>query len=192
MILWHLGFTPLVVWSVFRDPRMDFRFLLIGSLLPDVVDAAVLDPAWGHSLVVNAGALGAALLIGRGRRAVRRALVALVIGSLLHLFLDATWTDRDVFWWPSFGLDVPPGRIWPRGWHLIGEELAGLVALAWFVGRFSLGEPTRRRQFLRTGTLVPPETTGPAEPTGSTDDAAGGTGRAGPRSVDDGGRGDDR
>ncbi len=157
MILWHLGLTPIVVWSVFRDPRMDFRFLLVGSLLPDVVDLVALDPAWGHSLVVNAGALVVALVAGRGRKAVRRALVALIIGSLLHLFLDAVWTDRDVFWWPLFGADVPSGRLWPRGWNLVGEELVGLVAVAWFVGRFSLGEPSRRSLFLRTGTLVPPE-----------------------------------
>lgn len=155
MLLWHLGLTPFIVWSIFHDPRMDFRFLLLGSVLPDLVDAVWLDPRYGHTLVVNAALLVLAVVATRRGTAVRRAAVALAIGALLHLALDGVWTNRDVFWWPFFGTDFPAGHLWPRGWHLWVEEGIGLVACWWFASRFALGERTRRRAFLHAGTVTP-------------------------------------
>ena len=38
MIFWHLGPTTLIVRYVFRDPAMDLRWVLAGSLLPDLID----------------------------------------------------------------------------------------------------------------------------------------------------------
>ncbi len=38
MIFWHLGITVLIARYVFRDPNMDLRWLMLGSLLPDVID----------------------------------------------------------------------------------------------------------------------------------------------------------
>jgi hypothetical protein len=155
VLAWHLGLTPLIVWSIFHDPRMDFRFLLLGSVLPDIVDLVWLDPRYGHTLVLNAALLIGAVLVTRRGTAVRRAAVALAIGSLLHLALDGVWTDRHVFWWPFFGRSFPSGRLWPRGWHLVVEEAIGIAALWWFVARFALGERRRRHQFVATGTVTP-------------------------------------
>ncbi len=155
MLLWHLGLTPFIVWSIFHDPRMDFRFLLLGSVLPDVVDAVWRDPRYGHTLVLNAALLVLSVVATRRGTAVRRAAVALAIGSLLHLALDGVWTERDVFWWPFFGADFPEGRLWPRGWSLAVQEVAGLAACWWFVSRFALGERTRRQAFRTAGTVTP-------------------------------------
>ena len=40
-----------------------------------------------------------------------------------------------------------------RGWWNVLLELAGAVAIVWFVRRFELTDPVRRRAFVRTGRL---------------------------------------
>ena len=41
MIFWHVGVTMAVVRYAFRDPAMDLRWVVAGSLLPDVVDKPI-------------------------------------------------------------------------------------------------------------------------------------------------------
>ena len=38
MLLWFLGTALLSVFFVFTDPRFDYRLLLVGSVLPDLID----------------------------------------------------------------------------------------------------------------------------------------------------------
>ena len=38
MILWHLGVTLILFIWIYKDTNADLRFLLIGSLIPDIVD----------------------------------------------------------------------------------------------------------------------------------------------------------
>ena len=158
MILWFAGMALVVVWLVFRDPAIDHRLVLAGALLPDVVDgllalAGIAGPWPAHSLVANAGLLVAVMLGTRGRRRRRRLLLALPIGTFVHLVLDGAWTDTEVFWWPVLGAAV--GRqVLPsveRGPFNVVLEGAGLVALVWAWRRFRLSEPERRRVFVRTG-----------------------------------------
>ena len=158
MILWFAGMALVVVWLVFRDPAIDHRLVIAGALLPDVVDgllsiAGIAGPWPAHSLVANAGLLVAVMLGTRGRRRLRRQLLALPIGTFVHLVLDGAWTDTEVFWWPVFGTGV--GRqVLPsvdRGLLNVVLEGAGLVALVWAWRRFRLSEPERRRVFVRTG-----------------------------------------
>lgn len=148
------------VWLVFRDPAIDHRLVIAGALLPDVVDGLLalsggVGPWPAHTLVANAGLLVAVMLATRGRRQLRRRLLALPIGTFLHLVLDGAWTDTEVFWWPAFGTSV--GRqVLPsveRGLVNVVLEAVGLVALVWAWRRFRLGEPQRRQVFLRTGRL---------------------------------------
>lgn len=147
-----------VVWLVFRDPAIDHRLVIAGALLPDVVDgllalAGITGPWPAHSLVANAALLVAVMLGTRGRRRLRRRLLALPIGTFVHLVLDGAWTDTEVFWWPALGTGV--GRqVLPsveRGPVNVVLEGAGLVALVWAWRRFRLSEPERRRVFVRTG-----------------------------------------
>jgi hypothetical protein len=91
----------------------------------------------------------------RGRRLLRRRLLAVPIGTFLHLVLDGMWTDKQVFWWPVYGSSFGD-RALPsiaRGWFDLPLELAGLVALVWAWRRFRLAEPERRAYFLRSGRL---------------------------------------
>ncbi len=158
MILWFAGMAVVAVWVVFRDPAIDLRLVVAGVLAPDVIDGVlslvgVVGPWPMHTLLASASLLVGVMLATRGRRQLRRRLLALPIGALLHLALDGAWADTEVFWWPAFGTDVGDQTLpsLDRGVANVVLELAGLVALVWAWRRFRLREATRRRAFLRTG-----------------------------------------
>lgn len=158
MILWFAGMAVVAVWVVFRDPAIDLRLVIVGALAPDVVDGVLalvgaVGPWPMHTLVAGAGMLMAVMLATSGRRQLRRRLLALPIGALLHLALDGAWTDTEVFWWPAFGTGVGT-QVLPsveRGAVNVVLELVGALALVWAWRRFRLGEAARRRAFFRTG-----------------------------------------
>ena len=50
MVFWFAGTAFLAVWLIFRDPAFDYRLVMVGALLPDVVDAAFGGPAVLHSV----------------------------------------------------------------------------------------------------------------------------------------------
>jgi membrane-bound metal-dependent hydrolase YbcI (DUF457 family) len=155
VILWHAGMALAIVWNVFRDPALDHRLIVGGALLPDAVDLVSGRPAYAHTLLASVAVLVAVMLGTRGHRAVRRRLLALPIGMFLHLLLDGIWTKPALLWWPFFGTAFPPARLVPPLGLALVEELAGAWALGWFVWRFRLREPQRRREFLHRGRLAP-------------------------------------
>ena len=155
MILWHAGLALAIVWNVFRDPAIDHRLVVVGALLPDVVDVASGRPAHGHTLLAPVVLLAGVMLATAGRRAQRRRWLALPIGMFLHLVLDGVWARPEVLWWPAFGTDFPAGRLLPPLGLALAAELAGAWAVGWFVWRFGLVDPARRRTFLRSGRVRP-------------------------------------
>lgn len=154
MFLWFAGMAFVIVWVVFRDPAIDYRMVMIGAIVPDVVDGVTGGRWIAHTLLGSVTVLTAVMFGTRGRRLARRRLLFLPIGMFLHLVLDGMWTDRDVFWWPIFGGHLG-GRLpsLERGGLDVVLELIGLACLsrAWF--RFDLADPDRRRRFLTTGRL---------------------------------------
>jgi membrane-bound metal-dependent hydrolase YbcI (DUF457 family) len=156
MILWFLGGAVALVWAVFRDPAIDYRLVMAGALLPDVVDAPLGGGRYAHSLVVGATVLVTVMVATRGHRQARRQALALPIGVLCHLLLDAVWARPRLLWWPFLGRSLA-GQALPSLDHgpvVAGaEELAGALALAWGWGRFRLGDRARRAYFVRTGRL---------------------------------------
>ena len=155
MFLWFVGMAFLASWLVFRDPALDHRLIVVGALLPDVIDAPTGRAGVAHSLFASAVLLAVVVLATRGRRHLRRSLVALAIGTFLHLLLDGIWTNRQVFLWPFAGTDLGDAQLpsVARGLANVPLELAGLAVLIWAWYRFRLGEPERRRTLLRTGHL---------------------------------------
>jgi hypothetical protein len=170
MILWHIGITTLVVRYVFRDPAMDLRWVMLGSLLPDLIDKPIgsvlfhstfgSDRLFAHAVAFPVLVLGLVLLFTR-RGGARKAWMGLVVGSLFHLVLDGAWSDPEAFWWPFFGWDFPErahsslGPLLERTlsdpWIWAGEAI-GLAYLVMLARRW-LGTPIRRRAFLRAGTI---------------------------------------
>ena len=156
MLLWFAGTAFLAVWLVFRDPAIDYRLVVAGALLPDVVDGLAAGKPWvAHSLLGAVGLLVAVMAGTHDRRLRRRRLLALPIGAFLHLVFDGAWLEAEVFWWPALGASFPGGRLpsLERGALAVVLELAGLTILGWAWVRFRLGEAERRRTFLRTGRL---------------------------------------
>ena len=156
MLLWFAGMAFVLVWTVFKDTAIDYRLVMAGALLPDVVDVWF-GGAWVlHTLLCSVVLLVGVMLATRGRRQLRRRLLAVPIGTFCHLLLDAMWTRTATFWWPFFGTgfdaDGLPSLSRPV-WLVVVLELAGLVALWWCVGRFRLFEPERRARFVSTGHL---------------------------------------
>jgi len=154
MILWFAGTAFVTVWAVFKDPAIDHRLVIVGALVPDVIDVWTGGRWIAHTVLFSVVLLTAVMLGTRGRRLLRRRLLALPIGTFLHLVYDGMWADRKTFWWPFFGASFH-GRLpsVARGGLDVVLELAGLAALVWAWKRFRLGEPDRRAYFLRTGRL---------------------------------------
>lgn len=144
-----------IVWRVFRDTAVDYRLVMAGALAPDVVDAFAPGIGVAHTVASGAVLLVAVMVATRGRRRLRRRLLALPVGAFLHLLLDGAWANAQLFWWPVLGsvdADVPLSLHRPLG-VVLAEEGVGVAALAWWWWRFRLQDRERRRVFFRTGRL---------------------------------------
>jgi hypothetical protein len=156
VILWFVGAGVLAVWNVFHDARFDNRLLIVGLLLPDLVDAV-----WGgarglHSITGSVALLVGIMLATYGRRPIRRRLLAVPIGTFLHLVFDGAFNNTKVFWWPFTGASFDNARlpIAERGMVNVALEIVGVVLCVYAWRIFGLGQPERRRTFIRTGSLV--------------------------------------
>lgn len=156
MLLYHVALSSVAVWVVFRDPRIDFRFVAVGSLLPLLVDAPIGERSVGHTLLLAAGVLVLVVAVTAGRRPARARLVMLPVGMLLHLVLDGAFGDQETFWWPVLGTELDGDALLPSAAVLALREGVGLLAAGWFVRRFGLADARRRRDFLRAGRIEVP------------------------------------
>lgn len=111
MFLWFLGTALVSVYFVFTDPRFDYRLLLVGSLVPDLIDVPFGQARWAHSLTVAVGVLASVMLVTAGRKPIRRLLLGLPIGMMLHLTWDGAFAATKVFWWPFAGSWGEPGAL---------------------------------------------------------------------------------
>jgi len=154
LLLWFAGGAVILVWVVFRSPAIDYRLVLAGAVLP-LVELPFGEPRVLHSLTGSVALLGLAMLATPRRRLVQRRLVAVPIGTFLHLGLDGIWTDTRAFWWPFAGRAFSDARLpeLARGPFTLVLELAGAAALWWCYRRFRLDEPERRARFVRTGQI---------------------------------------
>lgn len=175
MILWHLGGTIALVRYAFRDPNMDLRLLMVGALLPDLIDkplGRVLNVGgyesgklWGHSLVFSAVLMVVILVVTKRGTPYRRIWFPLAVGSLFHLVLDGMWTKSETFLWPFLRgefTEAPPGDLgtaladgFTNPWVVAGE-VVGLIYLLWLWRAARLSDSTVRRSFLRTGSVGVP------------------------------------
>ena len=155
MLFWFVGTAVVTVWFVFRDPAFDYRLLIVGAMLPAVVDAGLGGANVLHSVVVSVALLVAVMLATIGHRPIRRTLLGLPVGTLLHLVFTGAWTNSRVFWWPLFAADMQEARhpVAARGWWNVPLELAGVGLCWWIFTRGDLADPVHRRAFWRTGRL---------------------------------------
>lgn len=171
MILWHVGATLAIVRTVFRDPKMDLRFLAAGALLPDLIDKGVVlffdrfrnGRIFAHTLAFSVLLMAGVMVSTRRGTPARKAWLGLPIGSLVHLLLDGMWTVPQTFWWPLFGWSFPLvsesywadflGRL-ARNPVVLAEEALGLAYLIYLWRQGGLSDPGRRAEFLHSGRLA--------------------------------------
>lgn len=189
-VLAHAGFAlaPAAAFtSWWRDSRgfrfgtPDLRWLLAGTVLPDVVDKAVGDVLFRsyfqngriffHTSLFTLLFLLAGLWNWTRKRDVR--LLLLSLGMASHLALDRIWTEPATALWPSLG----PFLRHPSDLTLLEQvleylrdpvfwvtEAAGAVILVTALRVLGVDSGTRLGDFLRRGTLpalLPREVTGP-------------------------------
>ena len=171
MLFWHVGATLFLFRWIFRDPKVDVRFLILGALLPDLIDMPIgplvladvysTGELWFHSLLAASIYMALVLIFTRrGRR--RRAFMAVGVGWLFHLLLDGMWANPEVFFWPFFGWEIPMGEApyWPLAWERAMsdpwrwvKEAIGLGYLTWLWFALGLNRRDRRDAVVRTGRL---------------------------------------
>ena len=148
MLFWHTGASIAIARYAFRDERMDLRMLVLGALLPDLIDTPIglffYDRLHGGRLFTHSLLLAVIVMVvvvattRRGRP--RKMWMPLAIGLLLHALLDAMWLDPETLWWPLLGWGFSPaGPATVTGylgsvlgdWRVWLGEGAGLIYLAY-------------------------------------------------------------
>ena len=158
MILWFAGVSFVFVWWVFRTPALDYRLVMLGSILP-VGEFVFGGPRLLHTLLAPVALLTIIMLATQRRRLVRRRWIGVAIGMLMHLVLDGIRARKEVFWFPFLGFASGDG--WeglPEFGHSAAVsvvlELVGLGCLVWSWRAFDLADRSTRDRFLRTGHLT--------------------------------------
>ncbi len=154
VVFWFVGTSVVAIWFVFRDPSFDYRLLIVGSVLPVAV-GAVPGGLVLQSLPVCAALLAVLMIVTPARTPIRRTLLGLPLGMLLHLVFTGAWTTTELFWWPFGGFDLDGVRhpVAARGWWNLGLEVIGLAICWWIVRSAGLARPDARREFRATGRL---------------------------------------
>lgn len=115
---------------------LDYRLLMVGSLLPDLMDKPVgqflLKEVFHSGRIMGHTLLFSLVLLGLGLWRYRRGkegFLSLGVGSLFHLALDQMWGEPAVLWWPLMG------------WSLAGDWSGSLGSFARSMLAVSLTRP---------------------------------------------------
>ena len=142
--------------------RLDDRALIVGSMLPDIVDkplALFLAPTlvghslrnYGHTLVFAVAILAVAIALVALTK--RQWPLTLAWASAGHLVLDMMWFSHQILFWPFITSDFSPRYIHEWGPHAdpiyFGAEALGLIVICWIV--FRLLRTRNFRTWLLTG-----------------------------------------
>ena len=146
MLLWFVGTSVAAVWFGFRDPQFNFRLVVVGALIPDIIDGIGGGAGPLHSVVTVIALLAVVMLITTGRRPVRKPLLAVIIGLFMHLVFDGAFANTSMFWWPLGGFATYEQALpsIDRGWINVGLELVGVGLILWV--RSQIGQTGKKIQ----------------------------------------------
>ena len=129
---------------------LDIRLLLLGSILPDIIDKPIgllflrdtlsSGRIYAHTLLFFVLITLAGFLIYMFQH--KTWMLILSVGTLTHLMMDEIWTTRKTLFWPFLGLDFD--RIEVTSWisnilealrnypQVYIPEFIGFIILIWF------------------------------------------------------------
>lgn len=180
LIFGHTGITLAAAWSLEKailsrrvnniSGLVDYRLVLLGSMLPDIVDkplgGLLLRETLGngriycHTLLFLLLLSGAGVFLWFARR--KSWLLILAGGTFFHHVLDSMWLWPQTFLWPIYGWSFAKGD--PAGWfrrwleslltkpHVFIPELIGAAILAYFICVLIVRK--NLREFITTGKLI--------------------------------------
>ncbi len=149
--------------------RIDIRLLLLGSLLPDIIDKPIgrfffrdtisSGRIFSHTLLFAILISLVGLYIYRSRG--KLWLLVLSFGTFTHLIFDQMWYAPQILFWPLYGFAFEKADL--TGWiprllnglltnpRVYVPELAGLAILIWFI--WLVVRRGKLRAFLRKGEI---------------------------------------
>ena len=157
----HSSHIKGVSWLTSLGSYVDIRILLVGSLLPDIIDKPVGNFIFRdtfsngriflHTLLFLILITAAGFYLYKLRRQVW--LLTLAFGTFMHLLLDEMWFAPNTLFWPIFGFTFEKVEItslifrWLYGLvsypHIFIPEMVGIIILLWFgvtlAGRKKIG-----------------------------------------------------
>ena len=156
----------------FRFRRLDYRLVIVGSLIPDLIDKPI--GLWLAPDLVNGSTRGIAHTLAFGlvllavlslafRPGLSLNVLTLALGNAGHLVLDQMWGSSRVLLWPLMGWDFPQrassisqyadSKIWDtlRFYADPPELIGAIVILALAV---KLWRERSVRSFLRSGAVA--------------------------------------
>lgn len=170
MLFWHVGVTAMVILITLGRRRIDYRVVLLGAILPDLIDKPIgrilfeerfeTSRLYGHTL---AFAVLLLLIAALSSGEFKTRWFVLPVAVVIHLGLDSMWNDPITLFWPAFGTRFPPDPV--RNYWLAVlirplehpleavKELVGLACALYIAIGYRLNERGPRRDFLRTGLL---------------------------------------
>ena len=174
----HLGLTlgaakAIQAAAVRKGPAkilnwLDYRILLLGSLLPDLVDKPIAllfhnyfnaSRLYAHTLLFSVILITIGIIIWKRYR--QPGALVLAAGSFFHQILDRMWAYPATFYWPYYGWNFPATQRESFLKYLIYKltndpytyipEVAGFVILAYYI--FILSSRRHWSSFIKKGRL---------------------------------------
>ncbi len=140
----------ILTWFTSLSEYVDIRILLVGSLLPDIIDKPLgvflfrdtfsNGRIYAHTLLFLVILTAAGFYLYRRRR--KTWLLVLAFGTFIHLLLDQIWLTPKTLLWPLLGFTFDRVNVedWLSFWfwdlfvypQVFIPEVVGLAILLWF------------------------------------------------------------
>jgi membrane-bound metal-dependent hydrolase YbcI (DUF457 family) len=131
---------------------LDIRILMIGSLLPDIIDKPLCLLGFGDGRSITHTLLVAIIILLIGsyiyKQFKKTWLLAINIGMFTHLVLDSMWNKPQTLLWPFYqwALPAPSSRItpeqiyvsWNAALHSPGVDIWELIGIVILIGFFGI------------------------------------------------------
>ncbi|MFL0269106.1 metal-dependent hydrolase [Candidatus Clostridium radicumherbarum] len=175
----HLGLTTGVIKTyeeilnkdkkISEKPSIDYRFVLVGSILPDIIDkpigAGLFRGIFHNSRIFAHTLLFSVLLICIGLLMLykqgKNNIFILGVCSSIHLILDSMWQFPAILFWPYFGWKFP---VRPEGNWVVSDiirlitdpsyympELIGFIIIVYYFIRLIRNK--QLEDFIKKGIL---------------------------------------